>query len=101
VAFLDHLLIVYPNQPVIWIVDNCSSHTDHLVREWLETHPRLQLYYLPKYCSHLDPVEGIWLRLKNHVSDNRLYGSMKVLLETVDAFFHAMTPEKALTWTTA
>lgn len=101
VAFLDHLLVVYPNQPIILIVDNYSSHTAHLVREWLETHPRLQLYYLPKYCSHLNPVEDIWLRLKNHVSANRLYGSMKVLLETVDAFFHDMTPEKALTWTAA
>jgi transposase len=101
VAFLDHLLVVYPNQPIILIVDNYSSHTAHLVREWLETHPRLQLYYLPKYCSHLNPVEDIWLRLKNHVSANRLYGSMQVLLETVEAFFHDMTPEKALTWVAA
>ena len=65
----------------------------------MENQPRLQLYYLPKYCSHLNPVEDIWLRLKNHVSANRLYGSMTVLLETVEAFFHDMTPEKALTWT--
>ena len=101
VAFLEHLLVVYPCHPIILIVDNYSSHTAHLVRDWLEAHPRLQLYYLPKYCSHLNPVEGIWLRLKNQVSANRLYGSMKVLLETVEAFFHDMTPEKALTWTAA
>jgi transposase len=101
VAFLEHLLIVYPSHPIILIVDNYSSHTAHLVRDWLEAHPRLQLYYLPTYCSHLNPVEDIWLRLKNHVSANRLYGSMKILLETVEAFFHDMTPEKALTWTAA
>lgn len=101
VAFLDHLLVVYPSQPIILIVDNYSSHTAHLVREWLETHPRLQLYYLPKYSSHLNLVEDIWVRLKNHVSANRLYGSMKVLLETVETFFHDMTPEKALTWAAA
>lgn len=98
VAFLEHLLIVYSHQPIILIVDNYSSHTAHLVRDWLEIHPRLQLYYLPKYCSHLNPVEDIWLRLKNHVAANRLYGSMKVLLETVEAFFSDMTPENALTW---
>ena len=101
VAFLEHLLVVYPRHPIILIVDNYSSHTAHLVRHWLEAHPRLQLYYLPKYCSHLNPVEDIWLRLKNQVSANRLYGSMKVLLETVEAFFHDMTPEKALTWAAA
>jgi transposase len=101
IAFLEHLLVVYPSHPILLIVDNYSSHTAHLVRDWLEAHPRLQLYYLPKYCSHLNPVEDIWLRLKSQVSANRLYGSMKVLLETVEAFFHDMTPEKALTWAAA
>jgi transposase len=101
IAFLEHLLIVYPSGPIILIVDNFSSHTAHLVREWLENHSRLQLYYLPKYCSHLNPVEDIWLRLKNKLAANRLYGSMKLLLETVDTFFSEMTPEKALAWATA
>jgi transposase len=97
-AFLEHLLVVYPNIPIILIVDNYSSHTAHLVREWLQEHPRLQLYYLPKYCSHLNPVEGIWLQLKDKIAANRLYGSMKLLLDAVDMFFQEMTPEKALTW---
>lgn len=101
IAFLEHLLVVYPSGPIILIVDNFSSHTAHLVREWLENHSRLQLYYLPKYCSHLNPVEDIWLRLKNKLAANRLYGSMKLLLETVDTFFSEMTPEKALAWATA
>ena len=101
VAFLEHLLVVYPKHPILLIVDNYSSHTAHLVRDWLEAHPRLQSYFLPTYCSHLNPVEDIWLRLKNQVSANRLYGSMKVLLETVEAFFQDMTPEKALTWIAA
>jgi len=100
-AFLEYLLVAYPGVPIILIVDNYSSHTAHLVREWLEQHKRLQLYYLPKYCSHLNPVEGIWLQLKNTIAANRLYGSMKLLLKTVETFFHQMTPEKALTWAAA
>lgn len=101
IAFLEYLLVVYPTGPIILIVDNFSSHTAHLVREWLEQHPRLQLYYLPKYCSHLNPVEGIWLQLKNKLAANRLYGSMKLLLETVETFFSEMTPEQALAWAAA
>jgi transposase len=61
VAFLEHLLIVYPGGPIILMVDNFSSRTARLVREWLEKHARLQSYYLPRYCSHLNPIEGIWL----------------------------------------
>lgn len=95
IVFLEHLLSAYPG-PILLIVDNYSSHTAKLVQTWLGQHPRLKLFYLPTYCSHLNPVELIWLRLKNRVAANRLYGSMKFLLDTVDAFFNEMTPEQAL-----
>ena len=98
IAFLEHLLRVYVEGPIILIVDNYSSHTAYLVRDWLGEHPRLQLDYLPKYCSQLNPVENIWLRLKNKVAANRLYGSLQVLLEAVAQFFEEMTPEQALIW---
>jgi transposase len=98
VAFLEHLLTVYPSGLIILIADNYSSHTAHVVRQWLDTCPRLQLHFLPKYCSHLNPVEGIWLQCKNHLPANRLYGSMNLLLDTIAAFFSEMTPQKALTW---
>lgn len=97
-VFLEYLLLVYPSVPIILIVDNFSNHTAHLVQEWLKQHPRLQLYYLPKYCSHLNPVESIWLRLKDKIAANRLYGSMQLLLKTVETFFNEMTPEQALIW---
>lgn len=98
IAFLEHLLTVYPVGPLLLIVDNYGPHTAKLAKAWLNEHPRLQLFYLPKYCSHLNPVEPIWLRLKNALAANRLYGSITVLLEAVDAFFAAMTPEQALVW---
>ena len=101
IAFLAHLLTVYASGPIILIVDNYSSHTAGVVKDWLAEQPRLQLFYLPKYCSHLNPVENIWLRLKAKVAANRLHGSMTRLLDTVDAFFQEMTPELALTWAAA
>jgi transposase len=100
-AFLEHLLVVYPDGPVLLMVDNFSSHTAQAVNTWLATHARLHLYYLPKYCSHLNPVERIWLQLKNQLAANRLYGSLQLLLATIEAFFTAMTPEQALTWAAA
>jgi transposase len=101
ITFLEHLLKVYATGTVILIVDNYSSHTACIVPTWLDEHPRLRLYYLPKYCSHLDPVENIWLRLKGQIAANRLFGSMRALLDTVDTFFDDMTPERALAWADA
>jgi transposase len=100
-AFLDFLLVTYPPGPILLIVDHFSRHTAHAVGAWGAAHPRLHLDYLPKYCSHVNPVERIWLRLKNTLAADRLYGSMKVLLETTEAFFAAMTPEQALGWAAA
>ncbi|MCL5958674.1 MAG: IS630 family transposase [Chloroflexi bacterium] len=101
VFFLDHLLSVYPTEVVVLIVDNYSSHTAGAVSEWLEAHSRLKLLYLPKYCSHLNPVEQIWLRMKNKIAANRLYGSMQLLLDSVNEFFKQMTPDQALEWAAA
>jgi transposase len=98
IAFLEHLLAVFPLVPIILIVDNYSSHTAHLVQDWLVEHPRLHLYFLPKYCSHLNPVEPIWLRLKDQIAANRLYGSIQLLMQAVEQFFKEMTPATALTW---
>lgn len=100
IAFLEHLLTVYPRGTIILIVDNYSSHTAGVVRAWLAdpAHARLQLHRLPTHCSHLNPVEAIWRRLKDKVAANRLHGSMRHLLVTVDEFFAAMTPEQALQW---
>jgi transposase len=98
VAFLEHLLIASPAHPIILIVDNYSSHTAGAVRDWLLAHPRLQLHFLPTHCSHRNPVERIWLQLKGDLAANRVYGSIKRLLASVDRFFAALTPEQALTW---
>ena len=103
IAFLEHLLTVYSTGASIVIVDNYSSHTAYAVRDWLAEpeHARLQVHVLPKYCSHLNPVERIWLRLKDKVAANRLHGSITHLLQTVDTFFTEMTPDQALTWAAA
>jgi len=98
IAFLEYLLTVYPSQVIILIVDNYSSHTAHDVADWLAAHPRLQLHFLPKYCSHLNPVEPIWLQMKGQIAANRLYGSIKLVLAAVDMFFARMTPGQALIW---
>ena len=96
IAFLEHLLKAYPAGPIILIVDNYSSHTAQEVQKWLAAQERLRLFYLPTYCSHLNPVERIWLQLKNTLAANRLYGSMTLLLDTVAAFFTELTPQQAL-----
>ena len=98
IAFLAQLLTTYPGVPILLIVDNFSSHQAGKGSAWLQAPPRLHLLFLPTYCSPLNPVEPIWLRLKGYLAADRLYRSMSPRLETTHQFFTAMSPAQALIW---
>ncbi len=96
-AFLEQLVLAYPDRPLLLVVDNASSHTAKLVEAWLTAHPQVQLLWLPTYSGHKEnPVEKVWWRLKDQVAANRLHGSIDALVSTVDEFFASFTPEDAL-----
>lgn len=96
ITFLEQLLVVFPSQPILLIVDNASIHTAKVVGAWLLEHPRLDLLYLPTYSGHAqNPVEKVWWRLKDQVAANRLHGSIDDLVTAIHAFFASFTPEAA------
>lgn len=101
IAALEYLLGVCAGGPGVLVMDNDSSHTAHVVEAWLKEHVRMQLLYLPRYGSHLNPTEPIWLRLKNAAAPNRLYDSMKTLLDSPTAFLDNTTPTQTLAWAAA
>jgi transposase len=43
----------------------------------------LELYYLPAYCPHLNPIEGIWRRLKGFLMLRRFYDFVAELRRAV------------------
>ncbi|MBI4497106.1 MAG: IS630 family transposase [Chloroflexi bacterium] len=97
IAFLECVLLTYPDRAVLVILDNASIHTAKAVRAWLADHPRLDLLFLPCYSGQEhNPVEKVWWRLKDRVAANRLHGSIEALVEAVHEFFGSFTPEAAL-----
>ena len=60
IEFLNHIVSFYPTGKIYIILDNYSIHKAKLVQEWLTSHPRVKLYYLPCYMPELNPVEKIW-----------------------------------------
>ena len=97
IEFLNHIASLYPTGQIHIILDNYSIHKAKIVEEWLTSHPRVKLYYLPCYMPQLNPVEKIWWRLKGVVAANRLYGTLDALIDTVKAFFKELTESEALT----
>lgn len=95
--FLNHVVSLYPTGGIHIILDNYSIHKAKIVQEWLTSHPRVKLYYLPCYLPQLNPVEKIWWRLKDVGAANRLHGTLDAFIDAVEAFFKELTESEALT----
>ena len=84
-AFLEWLCLdVYPDQPLLLVLDNVSYHRSATFMALLSLlQPRVQLLWLPKYSPDMNPIERFWLHLKNPVYANRLFSSLAHLLEHI------------------
>ena len=72
-------------KPVVVVLDRAPFHRAGAVRErragWEEK--GMRLYYLPAYCPHLNPIEGVWRRLKGFLMPRRFYDSLAELKQAV------------------
>ena len=72
-------------KPVVVVLDRAPFHRAGAVRErrpgWEAK--GLVLYYLPSYCPHLNPIEGVWRRLKGFLMPRRFYDSLAELKQAV------------------
>jgi transposase len=59
IAFLEHLDREIPRsiRRIRLVLDNYSTHTGKLVREWLLKHPRSRSFHPPVHCSWMNQVE--------------------------------------------
>lgn len=82
VEFVEWLCLqVYPDEPLVLVLDNVSYHRAADVQALLALlQPRVQVVWLPKYSPDMNPIERFWLFLKNHVYANRLFASLPALL---------------------
>lgn len=90
IEFLEHLLLeCYPFQKVILVLDRASFHRSaaSLAALSLFEH-RVQILWLPSYCTELNPIERFWRHLKDLACANRLWSGLKELIETVEKVLH-------------
>ncbi len=87
VAYLDLLAekAQREGKPVVVVMDRAPFHRAGAVRDrrpgWEAK--GLRLYYLPSYCPHLNPIEGVWRRLKGFLMPRRFYDSLAELKRAV------------------
>jgi hypothetical protein len=67
----------------------------------LAPHPRVPRHLRPKDWAHRKPGASIGLRMTNEIAAKRFFGSIQIVLSTLEAFFAGMTPAQALEWAAA
>jgi transposase len=75
-------------------LDNASYHKAGIVREWLAKAGRkVMLHFLPPYCPHLDPIEGLWALMHENVTHNRDYKTFGEFRREVIKFLRHTVPK--------
>lgn len=52
------------------VVDNFRIHKANTVAQWLETHPRIELLFLPTYCPKANPIERVFWEVHDKCTRN-------------------------------
>jgi hypothetical protein len=73
---------------LVLVLDNVITHDAKVVRRWVAAHPRFRILCLPKdSADEHNPIERVWVLLKDQVAANRLHGSSDALVATAEHFF--------------
>ena len=96
-GFLDVLRDLYRRLRGLQItlyVDGAGWHKGVPVRDFLRTHPRLRLQYLPAYQPALNRQERIWRRVRYEATTNCWFATLDDIWDTVQRTTRASTPRK-------
>ena len=95
-AFIHQRLI-----PMLWkgaciILDNCSIHFSHDMKQWIED-AGAHLIYLPPYSPEFSPIENCWSKVKSILRREKAQ-SYDELNQALDLAFQSVSTEDIKAW---
>jgi putative transposase len=82
ISYLDTLAqSCDPTRLTVVVLDNAPFHKGKLLKEQRAKWEAQGLYlrYLPTYCPQLNPIEGVWRKLKGFLMPRRCYDTLNEL----------------------
>ncbi|ETZ05542.1 putative protein y4pE/y4sA [Holospora undulata HU1] len=68
-VFLSERVKKYPSNKIALIMDEARWHKSKA----LKIPDNITIFYLPSYSRELNPVERLWLYIKNTILSNKIY----------------------------
>jgi len=79
----------------LWLyVDGAVWHRGDAVTQFLRTHPRLRLRYLPPYQPALNPQERIWRRIRYEATTNHWSPTLEATWDRIRRTTRSWSPQK-------
>jgi len=90
ISFLEHLLIdEYPTARIVLVLDRASYHKSAAARAALSLFEHgVLVFWLPSYCTELNPIERFWRHLKDLACANQLWCGLEYVIEAVETVLH-------------
>lgn len=84
--FIDKLMnSTSGERPIVIVLDNASYHHSKESKAMLAYfEDRSMTFWLPPYCSMLNPIERYWRHLKEKACSNFLFKTVEDLIESVE-----------------
>jgi transposase len=79
-----------PDRHAVLVLDQAGWH----VAKELKVPANITLHFLPPYSPELNPVERLWLWMREHLLSNRVYHDEKDLTTAGSAAFNSLTAER-------
>jgi transposase len=87
--FLAHMSAALGERKCLLVMDRAGWHCS----KGLAVPPNIEIVHLPPYSPELNPVERLWRWLKMHTIRNRLYLSIKEVMDSVQECLKSATPD--------
>jgi putative transposase len=92
---LETLKASYPTERytrLYVVVDNYNIHKAQAVEQWLATHPRVTLLFLPTYCPRANPIERAFGDVHDCCTRNHRRQRLPDLVADVEEHLHVNGP---------
>lgn len=97
--FLEKVMMRYPDERIVMVLDNARIHHAKLIRPFLEKHQDyFEFLFLPPYSPDLNLIEGLWKWMKLTVIHNVFYSNTGKIQRAVQGFIQQInkTPEQTV-----
>lgn len=91
---LDEAYATPDYQRIYVVVDNYKIHKAKAVAQWLATHPRFELLFLPTYCPRANPIERVFGDVHDLCTRNHTRKRLRELVADVVEHLHVNGPWK-------